>query len=288
MSVSVGLFYSSQRLVKLICDNLITTNEILQHFTKMYVASTPYVIDLCKSCGWVEINPSGFLQVTGKGFEILEVQSITERLRIQLKHYIYTLKPSWSKVMHFGRTEALQHFPQEIIQCFEEAELLGDYNLDDSIILWWDTLGAFSRRGIEEKKNSIGRRGETLTLQYEEKRLGVTPLWKSFESNFVGFDILSRVSRQDNSNLSIEVKATTSTSDSISFFITHNEWNVASLTENYLFYIWSLAPTSTLYILTPDIVELSIPNIRGNGDWETVKVEYKKSELERYKVKEGM
>ncbi|MFC6334253.1 protein NO VEIN domain-containing protein [Paenibacillus septentrionalis] len=288
MSVSVGILYSSQRLIKLICDNLMTTNEILEQFTKIYVARTPYVLDLCRTCRWVEISPTGFLQVTNRGLEILEAQSITEKLRIQIKHYIYTLKPTWSKVLHYGRKEALHHFPQEIIQCFKEAELLGDYSLDNSIILWWDIVGAFSRSGVEEKKNSVGRRGELLSLQYEEKRLGVPPTWKSFESNFVGFDILSKVSKDDDSNLSIEVKATVSTTDNISFFITNNEWNTASLTKNYLFHIWSLAASSVLYILTPEIIELSIPSNKGNGKWESVKIEYKKNELESYKAKEGI
>lgn len=288
MSVSVGILYSSQRLIKLVRENLLTINEILEQFTKIYVASTPYVIDICKSCGWLEISPSGFLQVTSKGLEILEARSTTEKLRNQLKHYIYTSKPRWSKVLHYGRTEALQHFPKEIIQCFEEAELLGDYKLDESTVYWWDMLGTFSRRGLEEKKSSIGRRGELLSLQYEEKRLGITSVWKSFESNFVGFDILSKVSEYDASNLSIEVKATISTSDKITIFITENEWNVASLTKNYLFHIWSLTPTPVLYILTPDIIKLSIPHNEGNGNWETVRIEYGKDELKPYREMEGI
>ncbi|MBE0340720.1 DUF3883 domain-containing protein [Paenibacillus sp. 28ISP30-2] len=281
MSISVGILYSSQKLLIIVRDNQISANELLEQFKKIYVAGTSFVIDTCKICGWVEVNISGCLQITKIGKEILSTQSSVEQLRAQLKYYIYSIKPRWSRVLHYGRTEAVQHFPQEIVQCFEEAELLSD--LDKGTVDWWDTLGAFSRTGIEEKKASIGREGELLSLQYEEKRLGIIPSWKSFESNFVGFDILSKVSGEDSSNLSIEVKATTNNSNRITFFITENEWHVASLTKNYIFHLWTISREPILYILTPDIVGESIPSNQGRGRWETVRIEYNIDELELFR-----
>lgn len=283
MSVSVGILYSSQRLLKLIQNNQMSTHELIEQFNKIYVAGTSYVLDTCISCGWLEVNLSGLLQITNKGQEILAAQSATEQLRAQLKHYIYTIKPRWSKVLHYGRAEAVQHFPKEIVQCFEEAELLS--TLDKTTVNWWDKLGSFSRSGVEERKDSIGRQGELLSLQYEENRLGITPIWKSFESNFVGFDILSKVSSDDLSNLSIEVKATTNISNKIIFHVTENEWNVSSLTKNYIFHIWTLSPEPQLYILSPDILSMSIPKNQGKGTWENVRIQYDKDELKAYRKK---
>lgn len=282
-SFSVGILYSSQRLLKLVNENLMTTHQVLDQFKKIYVAGTTYVIDTCKACGWLEVNSSGYLQITSKGQDVLNAQSSNEMLRVQLRHYIYNIKPVWSRVLHYGRTEAIQYFPKEIKQCFEEAELLN--NLDDSTIQWWDTIGAFARKGIEDKKISIGRTGEKLSIQYEESRVGCTPIWISLESNFAGFDILSKVSGTDTSSLSIEVKASVSNADKIIFFISENEWKVASLTQNYIFHIWSLSEEPVLYILTPEIIKTSIPMNQGNGTWENVRLEYVKKELEPYRKK---
>jgi hypothetical protein len=285
MSFSVGILYSSQRLLKLVHENILTLSQLQDQFKKFYVASSKYVIDLCKTCGWIEINSDGYLQVTRKGQEVLLSDSVVGMLRLQLKHYIYTTKPSWSRVLHYGRKEAFQYFPNEVKQCFEEAELLSNY--DDSTINWWDTLGAFSRRGIEEQKISIGRKGEHLSIEFERKRVGLTPIWKSIDSNFVGYDILSKVSIDDASNLNIEVKTTSGNSDKIIFYITENEWNVATMSENYVFHIWSLHKEPVLYILEPEFVGNSIPLNRGSGIWENVRIEFTRNELEAYKIVDG-
>lgn|SRR5690606_14124050 len=283
MSFSVGILYSSQRLLKLVSENKLTLSQLQDK--KFFVASSKYVIDLCKTCGWIENNPEGYLQVTRKGTEVLASESVVEMLRLQLKHFIYTTKPAWSKVLHYGRLEALQYFPNEVKQCFEEAELLRDY--DDSVIQWWDTLGAFSRRGVEEQKIFTGRVGEHLSIEFERKRVGLSPVWKSIDSNFVGYDILSKVSVDDESILRIEVKTSSGNSDNVIIHITENEWNVATMSENYIFHIWSLYKEPVLYILDPDFFKINIPLNQGRGFWENVRIELAKKDLEAYKVADG-
>ncbi len=282
MSLSVGILYSSRKLLEILSENSLSSQDILSQFKKIYVARTEYVIDICKVCGWIEVTDSGCFFVTSKGQEILQTPSSTDMLRIQLQHFIYSKKPVWSRVLHYGRSEALQYVPKDVTQCFEEAGLLG--TVDSSTISWWENMGAFSRRGIEDKKKSIGNKGELLSIQFERDRIGVNPIWKSFESNFAGYDILSKVSEEDNTSLMIEVKATIGT-NKITFFITENEWKVALLSKNYLFHVWSLSQEPTLYILKPCDLEKNIPQNQGKGLWESVRIEYTQEELEPYRMK---
>lgn len=282
-TLSVGILYSSHRLLKQVGENLpINASEFPHMFQKYYVASSKLVLEASLKCKWLEINLNGYLVVTTLGEDIIKCSTPAMAIREQLKHYIYAFKPSWSKILHNGRAEVLYFLPHEIKQCIEEADLVNNY--DDETIKWWDILAEFARKGIEDKKNFVGRTGEKLSVQFEEKRIGSKPIWQSIESNYSGFDLLSKVDKNDKSNLKIEVKTTTSFSSSIGIHITRNEWSVAEDSDKYIFHIWVLNPNIVLYILHVDQIRRHIPIEQGEGSWESTKIDLKTKEMQAYKV----
>ena len=74
----------------------------------------------------------------------------------------------------------------------------------------------------------------------------------------------------------IEVKSSTEVIDSACFHLTRNEWNVASSSGNYVFYLWLLSSyKKQLAVLSPNIIENYIPVDKLNGKWEIVSIPFK-------------
>ena len=61
--------------------------------------------------------------------------------------------------------------------------------------------GFFSVIKKDLSLDDVGRKGERLTLQYEELRTNVKPDWRSIETNLSGYDVLSQRSKTDNTPL---------------------------------------------------------------------------------------
>lgn len=282
MSVSVGVLYSSYKFLELLHRTVSTEEDIRNSFSKFYVASLNSVFEVCELCNWIRAESTGNLVVTERGYEVLSEKVSYNFLRIQLKHMIYLNKPSWSKVLHYGRLESFQYLPTDVKQCFEEAQLTDGYDLET--VTWWDTVSAFIRNGIDEKKLSIGRLGERLSLQYEEDRVGETPTWKSIESNLAGYDLLSWIDSDKAEKLKVEVKTTTiDDKERLTFYLTKKEWEVASTSSNHVFHLWSLYNGEKLYVFLPALIEKQIPINQGKGSWEHVKIELARYELEKHR-----
>ena len=191
-----------------------------------------------------------------------------------LTDYVLKCAPIWANRIPYGRREATIFMTKDERACFADAGLLSDH-LDAGIIDWWDTIATHIRMQTKQSKIGTGRLGERNTIKYERSRTNVDPMWMSIDSNLLGYDIKSQVSKNDPGTLLIEVKASTFTLSRAEFYVTSNEWNVAITSGAYVFHLWCLSDgKKMLAILSPDEILPYIPTNNLDGQWETVKIPF--------------
>lgn len=162
------------------------------------------------------------------------------------------------------------HLRNRIIWHFGHAGLLSDH-LDAGIIDWWDTIATHIRMQTKQSKIGTGRLGERNTIKYERSRTNIDPMWMSIDSNLLGYDIKSQVSKNDPGTLLIEVKASTFTLSRAEFYVTSNEWNVAITSGAYVFHLWCLSDgKKMLAILSPDEILPYIPTNNLDGQYKNI------------------
>lgn len=269
---SVGVLYASQDFLDFVDHTPgidLTFPSLFQTFS---VASPQAVLTISQECDWVSLNALGQLEVTERGRYILQADSTEAALQLQLEHLVETYRPKWLGLLSRGRAEAVKYLPTDVVQCLREAALTE--GTSDRIIGWWDRCSRVSRREARDANLDVGRKGEKLSLTHERVRTNRNPMWQSIESNLSGFDILSVVSQEDLRPLRIEVKTSNSDLDSARFFVTQNEWGVASTSDHYIFHLWYLQPKPRLLLASVEQVSDHIPNNQGEGQWERVSVPF--------------
>ncbi|MFQ6321491.1 DUF3883 domain-containing protein [Bacillus halotolerans] len=270
MAFSVGILYSVQKFLRFVSQTPLKSTEFSTTFHRFGATSSSLLLEVAERCNWIKLDFEGNIHISESGQKILIQASMRDALRVQLMDIIYEYRPSWSYLIHKGRKEAFQYFPSHVKQCFKEAELTDSY--DHTVIEWWDILALIARGKQQDSQLEIGRAGEELSLEYERNRTGKNPVWQSIESNLSGFDILSCISSSDPAPLRIEVKATTTSSDSFTFYLTRNEWNVAETSQYYQFHLWFLGKEPELFIIDKSDISLHIPLNQGCGIWKNVKI----------------
>lgn len=270
MSFSVGVLYSARSFLQFIKKTPIKKDEFHKQFREFESAEAEGVLEAALAGQWIRIDLRGSLHPTERG-EAIAAAEPAEALRMQLKYLISSTRPPWATLLSRGR-ECVPYLPADARQCFSEAGLLDLQS--DEIARWWNILGEASRGIAEDFKNETGRKGERLSLDYEQRRTAFNPVWQSLESNYSGFDILSRVSKIDGTPLRIEVKTSTVPMDSAFFHLSRNEWDVAKTSANYLIHLWVLNPAPKLHVLELGKVKRHIPRDAGTGRWEEVKIPF--------------
>ena len=235
--------------------------------------STPDILEFSELCGLLEIH-NDHIQMTKLGIKFSYQEfSPTDAKRILLYHYIESAKPAWSSLLTKGRIESFPLFHEDVKACFHDAGLMSAPTKE--IVLWWDSISNIVYGQRNKAKNSIGRYGEVLTLEYEARRTGSPGKWQAIESNLSGYDILSVVDQNDVAPLLIEVKASQNHFSSSLAYITRHEWEIAKRSSHYCFYFWSVYNgQSKLAILTKNDIALHIPQNQGKGHWETFSLNY--------------
>ena len=244
---------------------------------KRYVASS-VTVEFAMRCGWICVENESFM-ITSDGLRILQQFDgyyIGMPLwRTILRDYIIALKPIWARRIPFGRKEAFLFMSDEEKRCFLEAGLM-DIPANDEVIEWWDAIADIERENDDYL--SVGREGERLTVEYESKRTGKSPVWQSIETNLAGYDIISRCDNTDDSpEILIEVKASRKNLQNAYLVITRHEWEVANYKNNvsrYFFYIWLLGDAKLLARISANDVLSHIPKESGAGTWENVKIPF--------------
>lgn len=236
------------------------------------------IVEIVDTCGWIKRTEKQ-AELTSRGKDILNGGSTglsKESIRMMLEDYMSSVRPIWRSRIPYGRSEACIFMSKDEKACFHEAGLL-DAPPSQDVINWWDDVAESIRTEKEFSNLEIGRKGEKLTVEYETKRTLSTPRWIAIESNKLGYDILSRVSEQDDTRILIEVKTTEEPIGEALFHVSKNEWKVASTSVYYYFYIWSIESVNKarLAILTPEILARHIPIEQESGEWESIKIPYR-------------
>ncbi len=232
------------------------------------------VFEFSANCGWVKTEEDIPI-LTDRGNLILQLYKEAKPYRPHMiQDYIVQCAPIWSSRIPYGRQEASLFMSDDERACFIEAGLLND-DVDINVIRWWDELAECIRNDRVNENIKTGRRGEQLTMLYEQKRTCVNPKWMSIESNLVGYDVQSVVDKDVKIPLLIEVKASSGSIYEAWFHITAQEWRVATTSKFYVFHIWLLSPNNNkLATITPDEITPHMPTNNSDGLWENTKIPY--------------
>ena len=273
MLFSVGILYSSHIFLDEVAKGNIDDLSFVNMWRKYIVSDSKSIFETALKCEWITISNMK-IELTKKGERIVSSYDVIEKLRIQLVDLLQYHKPSWAASIPYGRNEAFQFMPIEVKQCFIEANLIE--NFDHDTIMWWDKLASTVRGYFDDEKVKFGRIGEKLTYEYEKERTSWEPRWISVDTNLCGYDILSRVSLDDDTPLAIEVK--TCSSIDKHFFISKNEWNACNLLKRYIFHIWIIDKhvEPELIIFEQDEMFKHVPSNNGDGEWESVQIHLNK------------
>ena len=234
------------------------------------------LFELTERCGWIghEVEKPILLS---RGATILHLHNVGQEKAAfaeMLRDYVLKARPAWRSRIPYGRKEVALFLSQDENACFEETDLLSPL-LTPSIREWWDSLAAEIRKELAFNLEETGRQGEQLSLRYEKGRTQQEPFWAAFESNLLGYDIISVVHKGCPQPLLVEVKASVSPISEAVFHIFANEWAVASNSSAYVFHLWSLLHNEyKLAVLTPEEVFPHIPTNHLSGEWESVKVRF--------------
>jgi hypothetical protein len=269
---SVGVLYSAQEFLRFVQTEALTDLSFPEIFQTFGVASPNAILEVSQQAGWIRVDTSGKLRLTNSGLQIASILDATVALSTQLGSLIETTMPPWLPLLSRGREEAAKYLPPDVMQCLSEAGLFESPT--DQIVQWWDTYSKVSRRATNDLRIETGRIGEKLSIKYEISRTNRQPEWRGFESNLLGYDILSIIDKDDHSRLRIEVKTSRSTFKDASFHLSVNEWTVATTSPPFIFHLWTLCPSPILAIIYPDDVSPHVPNNNGLGCWESVDIQF--------------
>lgn len=275
IKLSVNLLSSAIILLQRINDFQVSSlSELI--YSRIALVDAENTFLFANNCGWAEEN-NNIPYLTERGKELLNLYKkdlINELNRNMLSDYIFKTMPVWSSRIPFGRSETVIFMTKDERACFFEAGLLSE-NPNTVIINWWDSIADNIRGFSQKEKETLGRIGEQNTIEYEKERTGANPKWMSIDSNLAGYDIISKISFDNNEKLLIEVKCSTLPISSAFFHVSSNEWDVAINSKAYLFYLWCLDNGKKMLAkLTPDEVKLNIPINNLEGKWESTKIPF--------------
>ena len=274
--LSINILYATCQMLKRM--NQFEFSSVKELFeSRITSIDSEEIFVFATKCEWVFCNQNEKPELTIRGNELLKLinsSQISQCFRCMLKDYIACYSPVWSRRIPYGRKESAIFMTKDELVCFDEAGLL-DENPDVSVTRWWDQISALICESKNEINLDLGRAGEMLTLKYEKLRTGIQPQWIAIDSNLVGYDIKSKVSRDDNTPLLIEVKATRTSISEAFFHISDREWEVASVSKNHLFYLWIIKNNQNeLAIVNSDQLKKYIPTNNIGGLWESAKIPY--------------
>lgn len=269
--LSPGVAYGCFELLDLLEATPMSLNAT-RTLGKLGVVSAERATSCAQLLGWIAIDEVGLLVPTIRGQSVRAMPRTEERLREALLDLVEATNPPWVQGARFGRRHVLQYSPPEIAQVCREAGLASGETSE--VVAFWDLLAARARGLHDVRLNEIGRHGERLTLNHEEKRTGKSPRWIALDSNADGYDVLSSVSDNDSASLCIEVKASRAGLAG-DFYVTRNEWNTARDLLHFAMHLWDLsAPNPRLAVV--DLQELAdhVPHDEGQGRWECVRIPF--------------
>lgn len=198
------------------------------------------------------------------------------RFRETLRVLLQRITPFWAQASFRGRRRVIEALSVDQIQCFEVAGLLSPAATDD-VVAWWDQVGQFFRGLHYDRTAEIGRTGERLTLEHEQRKLikeGIDkcPVWVSFDDEGMGYDVLSYRREYDGSISEVQIEVKASRYSPMSIFVTRPQWDHAvKHPDSHIFHVWDLN-SRTLREISVHEMSLNIPADHGEGEWQSVRV----------------
>ena len=269
--LSPGVAFGCVELLGVVSRNSVTPGGVLS--LSLGSVSPKDILEAAVELRWLVIAENGLLELTPKGDTALSASNDRTRLRQLILDYIDVENPPWLQLASAGRRELLLQAPSGTRQVLVEAGLA--YGDDQETVSFWDALAARARGMRNALLTETGRVGERLSIAYEKVRTGREPKWIALDSNADGYDVLSRVSSEDQRRLTIEVKASTQSHLSGVFHLTRNEWSLAEDSINHVFHLWNLgADTPQLAVLSVAQLAEHVPCDCGDGTWESVRIPF--------------
>ena len=266
----VGLLYRAGYLLRVIHEKSPLREELVTDIPFFRGIPIQELLDVVEKGDWVQYGDDGQMMVTEAGKNIAIVDDPVTRLRKQVMTLVTTLNPPWISIINLGRGSLASYVPPEELQCLEEAGLLD--SVQDEIVRWWDELALRGRAERESRLLEIGRIGEKLSFDFEERRTGVRPKWIALEYTDAGYDLLSIISSEDPSRLLIEVKTSNQLWENAVLLLTRNEWAALESSRNAVIHLWAIAYDPPRHLVI-DIegFKSHIPSDKGNGEWVKMK-----------------
>jgi hypothetical protein len=271
--LNVGILYRSVEVIALLDEMNLTKERFLRNFPVYKYIESSYIFDVSINCGWIRNSSDDVLKPTERGYELLAHHDPVDLLRTQIKDVIKASPPTWLQILKQGRKQAKRRMSQNEIQCFENANLLEEF--DFSIAEWWDELFIRIFEEDQKKRYKTGRKGEYLTLILEKLRTNKKATLVSLDVNFAGYDVLSQNSESDSNPLYLEVKSSKMNWNQATFMISRNEWDVLSTHRNSMIYLWCFCGGLLYSKITFDELSKSVPADQGIGRWRDVEIPFK-------------
>jgi hypothetical protein len=271
---SPGVAQGSFDLLDLVSRNpgLLSFPQIVSSFAYFGAIRSEEILRAAQQLRWLRSDENGVAVLTPSGSRLISLQGYEPMLRQALLDHIDVESPPWVQCATYGRSRVMAFAGNGVAQVLVEAGLASGF--DDEVVAFWDELAARARGLRDATLSGIGRKGERLTIKYEEIRTGRRPKWIAINNNADGYDVLSIVDEQDVRPLSIEVK-TSLIGMSGFLHLTRNEWEMSQERERHLFHLWDLRSVPPRLAEVPPRAMLDhVPTNTGHGLWEAVRVPF--------------
>jgi hypothetical protein len=232
----VGVLYRIGHVLDYLASTSLSEAQFLTSFGNWEGIPGDTIIDTCKRFGWITATAASELCLTPIGKSLCEVRNPPARLRLQIDTVISITRPAWAALAARGRNAVESYAPSEAVQCLSEASLLD--GTDEEVVSWWDRLATYYRSIRDDDKMLTGRLGERASFNHEIKRTISTPNWVALDTNNAGYDLISRIDREDARRLLIEVKASQLDWEDAEAILTRHEWDVLSQSHNACIDLW--------------------------------------------------
>ncbi len=273
ITLSPGVAYGCFNLLRLVSAHRLPLAAVCSEVPRFESLRTEDLLELCQRLNWIRRNDAGDAVLGPAGDFLLSIGSERQRLRQALIHYVEIERPDWLQLSLDGRSRCMKFGPTGVLQTISEAYLAEGYDAD--VIAFWDLLAAIARGQRSAALSAIGRRGERLTLDFEKRRTGRDPVWRSIESNSDGYDVLSVESATSLTRIQIEVKTSTLGTRG-GAHLTRNEWEQTQLMPNHLLHLWDVRNEAhPLLAIVARVEALAhVPIDAGSGRWRDVEIPF--------------
>lgn len=270
---SPGLAQAAFDMLQMLGTQPLCVADVVEGLRRIGGMPAAQVLSLAQRLNWVAVVEDGRLEPTPGGRKVIGQPAYPLMLRQAVLDFADVASPAWLQNARLGRARVMAFAAPDILQTLIEAEV--SESVSEDVVAFWDKLAGLARGRRDDRLTEIGRGGERLSISHEAARTSRMPRWVAIDCNEDGFDLLSIRAADDPAPLGIEVKASTQGLAG-SFFVTRNEWEVASSMEAHVFHLWDLSqpPAKRLAVVSPEAVLAHVPSDTGEGEWSAVEIPF--------------